>query len=327
MPLSRRYFLTLAGSGAFASALTPAGQAQPYPSRSVRVIVPFPPGGPNDVVARLLAAKISERWKQPFYVENQPAGAGNVGTAAAARAPADGYTVVVVTSSFWINPGLYAKLPYDPIRDFAPVTIVAAAPHVLVVHPSFPAHDIREFVAAARKHPGKYTFASAGTGQSSHLAGELFKVSTGVDLVHVPFNGAAPAMTATIGGHTPASFISLPGAASYIKSGQLRALAITSATRSVTFPDIPTMAEAGFPNQESEFMQGVLLPAGTSQDLVDRWHQEIARIVALPEARERFATLGMDVVANTPSAFSARIRSEVPRWANVIRQANLKAMD
>jgi tripartite-type tricarboxylate transporter receptor subunit TctC len=327
MTLSRRYFLAFATAGAFASALMQASLAQSYPTRPVRVIVPYAAGGPNDVMARLLAAKLSERWGQTFYVENLPAGAGNVGTAAAARAPADGYSVVVVTSSFWINPGLYAKLPYDPIRDFAPVTIVAAAPHVLVVHPSFPARDVHEFVAVVRQHPSKYAYASAGTGQSSHLAGELFRLSTGIDLVHVPFNGAAPAMTSTIGGNPPAAFISLPAAAAYIKSGQLRALAITSAARSSAFPDVPTMAEAGFPDQVSEFMQGVLLPAGASRDLVDRWHREISRIVALHDIRERLAMLGLDAIANTPEAFSARIKSEVPRWAKVIQLANLKAID
>jgi tripartite-type tricarboxylate transporter receptor subunit TctC len=327
MTQSRRRFLTLVGAGALAAFLAPGSRAQPYPTRPVRIIVPYAAGGPNDVIARLLAARLADSWGQSIYVENLSAGAGNVGTAAAARAPADGYSAVVVTSSFWINPGLYAKLPYDPIRDFAPVTIVAAAPHVLVVHPSFPARDGREFVAAVRRHPAKYSYASAGTGQSSHLAGELFKLSTGIDLVHVPFNGAAPAMTSTIGGHTPTAFISLPAAASYIKSGQLRALAVTSVARSSAFPDVPTMAEAGFPNQESEFMQGVLLPAGVSQNLVDRWYREISRIVALPDVRERLAMLGFDAVANTPDAFSARIKSEIPRWANVIRQAHLKAVD
>ncbi len=256
MTLARRQFLSLAGAAAVAPALFGIGWAQTYPTRPVRVIVPYAAGGPNDIIARIIASKLSESWGQSIYVENLPAGGGNVGTAAAARAPADGYTLVVVTSSFVINPGLRPKIQYDPIKDFAPITMIAAAPHVLVVHPSFPANDLKEFVAVVRANPGKYSYASAGTGQSSHLAGELFKLSVGLDLVHVPFNGAAPAMTSTIGGHTPIAFISLPAAAPYIKDGKLRALAITSDVRSGAFTDVPTMAESGFHDQESLFMQG-----------------------------------------------------------------------
>jgi tripartite-type tricarboxylate transporter receptor subunit TctC len=258
-----------------------------------------------------------------FVIENIPGGAGNVGTAAAARAPADGYTLVVVTSSFFINPSLNSKIQYDPINSFAPVTVIAAAPHVLVVHPSFPTRDMAEFVAAVRAQPGKYSYASAGTGQSSHLAGELFKQSTGLDLVHVPFNGANPAMMSTIGNHTPISFISLPAAATYIKEGRLRALATTGSGRSEPFADIPTMAEAGFSDQVSYFVQGILLPAGTPPGIVDRWHQELQRVMVLADVRQRVSSLGLEPVVNTPDEFSAQITSEVARWSKVIKQARI----
>jgi len=324
MTIDRRQFLSLVGASAISPALPANGWALSYPSRPVRVIVPYPAGGPNDTIARLITPKLPEGWRQSIYIDNVPAGAGNVGTAAAARAPADGYALVVVTSSFVINPSLNPKIQYDPINDFAPVTMIASAPHVLVVHPSFPARDVQEFVAAVRASPGKYSYASAGTGQSSHLAGELFKLSAGIDLAHVPFNGAAPAMTSTIGGHTPIAFISLPAAANYINDGKLRALATTGGVRSKMHADIPTMAEAGFPDQESVFMQGILFPAGTPKDIVDVWYRETARITSLPEVRQRFSALGLDLVVNTPEEFRAQIRSEFARWSKVVRDARLK---
>jgi tripartite-type tricarboxylate transporter receptor subunit TctC len=324
--IARRAFLSLSAA-AFLETLSGPGWSQSYPVRPVRIIVPYAPGGPNDTVARILAAKLSERWTQKFYVENIPAGAGIVGTAAAARAPADGYSVVIVTSSFWFDPSLYAKLQYDPVKDFAPVTVIAAAPHVLLVHPSVPANNVKEFVALVRANPGKYSYASAGTGQSSHLAGELFKLAAGLDLVHVPFNGASPAMMSVVGGHVPIAFISLPAAVSLIKEGKLRGLAITSNARSKLLPDVPTMAEAGFGDQESIFMQGVLFPAGTPRDIIDRWYHEIAEIVALSEVMDRLISLGLEPVVNTPESFAAQIKSEVARWSKVIRDARIKHVD
>jgi tripartite-type tricarboxylate transporter receptor subunit TctC len=325
--VSRRYFLGLVAASAGAHALPTPAWADTYPSRPIRVIVPYPAGGPNDTIARLITRNLSESWGQSIYIENIPAGAGNVGTAAAARAPADGYSLVVVTSSFVINPSLYSKSPYDPIKEFAPVTMIAAAPHVLVVHPSFPARDVKELVAAVRANPGKYSYASAGTGQSSHLAGELFKLTTAIDLVHVPFNGAAPAITSTIGGHTLIAFISLPAAADHIKTGKLRALATTASARSGMHANIPTMAEAGIPNQESVFMQGMLFPAGTPKDIIDLWYRETARVASLSDIRQRFATLGLDLVVNTPDEFSALIRSELVRWSKVVRDAHIEPVD
>jgi tripartite-type tricarboxylate transporter receptor subunit TctC len=324
MTIDRRQFLSLVGASAAAPVLTSTGWALDYPSRPVRVIVPYPAGGPNDTIARLFTSKLSESWRQPIYIENIPAGAGNVGTAAAARALADGYSLVVVTSSFVINPSLYPKIAYDPIKDFTPVTMIAAAPHVLVVHPSVPARDVREFVGVVRANPGKYSYASAGVGQSSHLAGERFKLATRIDLVHVPFNGAAPAMTSTIGGHTPVAFISLPAAADHIRAGKLRALATTGSVRSRMHADIPTMAEAGFIDQESVFMQGMLFPAGTPDDIVELWHREMSRVASFSDVRERIDKLGLDLIVNSPAEFRAQIRSELARWSKIARDAQIK---
>jgi len=327
MQLARRDFLRLCAAGSFTGLAPHASHAKAYPSRAIKIIVPYAPGGPNDTIARLITSEAFRSQGASFVIENIPGGAGNVGTAAAARAPADGYTLVVVTSSFFINPGLKSKIQYDPIGSFAPVSMIAAAPHVLVVHPSFPARDMAEFVSAVRAHPGEYSYASAGTGQSSHLAGELVKQSTGLDLVHVPFNGANPAMMSTIGNHTPISFISLPAAAAYIKEGRLRALAITASTRSEPFTDVPTMAEAGIPDQVSFFMQGILLPAGTPRSLVDQWHRELHRVMALADIRRRVVALGLEPVVNTPDEFTSEIRTEVARWSKVIRQARITVSD
>jgi tripartite-type tricarboxylate transporter receptor subunit TctC len=321
---TRRNFLALCAAGPFAGLAPHAGFATVgYPGRPIRIIVPYAAGGPNDTMARLIAGEAFRGKDASFVIENIPGGAGNTGTAAAARAPADGYTLVVVTSSFLINPSLNAKIQYDPVSSFAPVCVIAAAPHVLVVHPSFPAREMTEFVAEVRVHPGKYCYASAGTGQSSHLAGELFKQSTGLDLVHVPFNGANPAMMSTIGNHTPISFISLPAAAIYIKEDRLRGLATTGSARSEDFAEVPTMAEASFSDQVSYFMQGILLPARTPRELVDQWHREIRRVLELPDVRQRVSSLGLEPVVNTPDEFAAQIQSEVSRWSKVIRQAHI----
>jgi len=327
MVWTRRDFLALCAAGPFAALAPHASRAAGYPSRPIRIIVPYAAGGPNDIIARMIAGEAFRREGASFVIENIPGGAGNAGTAAAARAAGDGYTLVVVTSSFFINPSLNSKIQYDPISSFAPISVVTAAPHVLVIHPSFPARDMTEFVAAVRAQPGKYSYASAGTGQSSHLAGELFRQSAGLDLAHVPFNGAAPAMTSTVGGHTPIAFISLPGAAPFIQDGRLRALATTGSARSAICPDVPTMVEAGFADQVSVFMQGILAPAGTPREIVDRWQRELARIMARPDIRQRLAALGLEPVVNSPEAFGAHIKAEVARWSRVIRAAHIGASE
>ncbi len=294
-----------------------------YPDHPVRVIVPFAAGGPTDVIARILAQKLSERLGQQFFVENHAGAGGNIGMGMAASALPDGYTILVVSSSFVVNPSLYGKIPYDPYKDFAPVTIAADSPNILVVHPSVAAKNVKELAALVKAHPDKFNFASAGTGTTPHLSGELFRLSLGLDLVHVPFGGAGPALQSTIAGHTLIAFTALPPATPNVKSGLLRALAVTSKKRSSALPDVPTMAEAGVPDQEADTLQGVLVPAGTPQPIIDLLYRQIAAIVALPDVRDQLATLGFDPVADSPQEFAAQIKVEIAKWGKVIRDAKI----
>ena len=304
--------------------LASASEAQTWPARPVRMIVPFAPGGPTDVMARVLSQKLSEALGHQFVVENRAGAGGNIGMTLVAKAAPDGYTVLVASSSYVVNPSLYANAGYDPYKDFAPVTVAAASPNVLVVHPSVPARTVQELVALVKANPGKHNYAQPGTGTTPHLSGELFRLAFKLDIVNVPFGGAGPAVASAVGNQTPIAFVALPPAAPHIKSGSLRALALTSAKRIPSLPDVPTMAESGAPDQEAETMQGVLLPAGTPREIVDRLHREIVRAVALPDVRERLAALGFEPVANTPEEFAVYIRSEVNKWAKVIREANIK---
>jgi tripartite-type tricarboxylate transporter receptor subunit TctC len=300
-------------------------QTPGYPNRPVKMIAPFAPGGPVDAVARVLAPKLSEGLGQQFYVENHPGGSGNIGTALAAKAPADGYTVLVISSTLVVNPSLFAKLGFDTTTDLAPVSLVGVSPQVLLVHPSVPAANLKELVAWVKASPGQYSYAHAGLGTPGYLAGEMLKQAFGLDLVAVSFNGGGPAITSTIGGHTPVLYTSISTAAGHIKQGTVRALAVTGARRSPALPDVPTLAEAGAPGQESDIILGVLVPAGTPQDVVDRLHREIVRIVALADVRERLSALGFEPIASTPKEFADRIRWEIDKWTKVIRAANIKA--
>jgi tripartite-type tricarboxylate transporter receptor subunit TctC len=301
----------------------PAG-AETYPARSVRMIVPFAAAGPTDVIGRIIAQKLSEDLGQQFYVENVPGGGGNTGTAQAAKSPADGYTILVVSTGFIINPSLYAKIPYDPFKDFAPVTLIAASPNVLTVAPSVPAKSVLELIALIKANPGKYSFAQPGTGSTPHLSGELFKLSFGLDLVMVPFTGAGPAITSTIGGHTPIAFTALPPALASIQEGKLRGLAVLTGKRVAGLPDLPTMAEAGVPDQEADTLTGIVVPVGTPPAIVDLLHREIVKIVALPDVQEKLAALGFIAIADTPAEFAARLKSEFAKWAKVIKDAGIK---
>jgi tripartite-type tricarboxylate transporter receptor subunit TctC len=308
-------------------AVAPQAWGQSYPTRPVRVIVSAAAGGPSDVIGRVVAQKLGERLGQQFYVENIPAGAGNVAVGMVAKAAPDGYTLLSPTSAVVINPSLYTSLPYDTLRDFAPVTLVAASPHVLTVNPSVPARNVQELIALVKANPGKFSYASPGTGTTGQLAGELFKLSLGLDLTHVPFNGAAPAVLSTIGGHTPIMFTALPSAAANIKDGKLRALAVTSAKRYPEFPDVPTLAESGFPDQVSEFIACILAPAGTPKPVVDALQQEIARMIVLPDVKERLSAIGFTPVADTPEEFAAELKSEVARWGKVIADAKIPKIE
>ena len=324
MPLIRRQVLALTAGVLALPAFARVSGAQAYPARPVRVVVPVAPGGVNDTATRLVMQNVSESLGQQFYVENQPGAGGNIAMGQAAKAAPDGYTILSAASSYVINPSLYARIPYDPLKDFAPVTLMASSPHVLVVHPGVPAANVKELIALVKANPGKFSFASAGAGTPAHLAGELFKFSFGLDMVHVPFGGGGPAMTSTIGGHTQIDFSALSTATPNIKAGGVRALALMSGKRSGLLPELPTMAEAGAPGQEADVMVGIFVPAGAPSSVIDLLHREIAKALARAEVKERMAALGLDPVANTPAEFSAWIRSELAKWAKVIEAANIR---
>lgn len=322
MLLTRRNALHLA-SAILTLAAVPAF-AQTYPSRPVRLIVPITAGGPNDVSARMVAQKLTEAWGHNVLVENMPGGSENIGMSAAARAKPDGYTLLFAAGAFTANPVLYSKIPYDPFKDFAPITLFASGPHVLSVHPSFPAKTVAELVAVVKANPGKFTFTSSGAASQVRLVGELLKQKYGLDLVHVPFNGAGPAINSTIGGHTPIAVTSLSAAAAVIRDGKLRGLAVTSRRRSPAVPDVPTMAESGNPELEAGSMQAILAPAGTPKAIIDLWHREVVRIAALPDIKERLAAMGLDPIASTPEEFTAYIKADIAKWSKVVQDANIR---
>lgn len=324
MNLIRRRFVTGAGAAIVALAASRAwGQA--YPARSVRAIVPFAPGGATDIIARLLLQELSKQLGQPFYVENVPGAGGNIGTGRAAKAASDGYTLLFAFSSHVTNPSMYEKVPYHPSRDFAPVTLAVTSPAVLTVYPAFPVKTIQDLVTLIRTHPGKYTFASGGTGTQPHLAGEQFRLSLGLDLVHVPHNGGGPALVSAVGGHTPICFTTLSPAVPLLRDGRLRALAVTGRTRTQTVPDVPTMAEAGYPDIEGDTWVGVLAPAGTDGHIVALLNREIVRVLTQPAMKERLVSLGYEPVGSTPEEYAAQIRTELAKWEKIIRSAGIRA--
>ena len=302
----------------------PGGTAPSYPTRQVRVIVPYPAGGPTDVMARLVAQHLSESLGQNFFVENLTGASGVVGTGTAANSPGDGHTILFVTNDFAVAPTVSSKVPYDALKSFAPVSIAAASPQVVVVHPSFPAKNMQELIAVAKASPGKYNYAALGIGFGQLSSERLFRLGLGLDVVRVPFPGAAPIITSTLAGHTPIAFLGLPPAAPHIKEGTLRALAVTSAKRSPVFPNVPTMDESGVRDQQSELIIGVLGPAATPTPIVDLLQRQIARLVALPDVKERLDALGFAPVASTPEAYATQIKADIETWIKVVREANIK---
>jgi tripartite-type tricarboxylate transporter receptor subunit TctC len=319
------WFRRLTAALALAAAGPCAAQPPPdaYPSRPVRIIVPFGAGGPGDVFARLVAQKLGENLGRNVLVENHPGAGGTIGTAVAARAAPDGYTLVVISSTFMINASLYPKLPYDTVKDFAPITIAATTPNVLIVHPSVPAHSVEQLVDLI--HAKKYdNYAMGGIGTPSHISAEQFRLALKLDLTAIPFNGGGPAIASVIAGHTPISFSALAPAAAAIKQGLLRALAVTSKARSSVLPDVPTMAEAGFPDQENDTPQGILAPAGTPQPIVDLLNREIAKVMASPDVKQRMLAIGFEPVVTTPEQFAERIRTDIPRLGRIVREAHIR---
>jgi len=305
-------------------ALTAIAAAQDYPTKPVRVIIPFPPGGINDAVGRLVATQLSKRLGKQFIVDNRGGAGGTVGTELAANAPKDGYTLLVVSLAHTVNPWLY-KLPYDPIKAFAPIAIVATAPNVIVVHPSLPVHSVKELVDMAKQQPGKLQYASAGVGSFMHLGGELFKVAAAIDLLHVPFRGAGPAMIDIVGGHTKVAFATTLTAPPFIRDGKLRALGVGAAARSPALPDVPTVSEAGVPGYEVANWVGLVAPAGTPQAIIDKLSREIAAIQDAPEVKQQFASEGAEVVHMRPAAFGTYMATETAKWERVVKEGGIKA--
>ena len=299
--------------------------AQTWPNKPVRIIVPYPPGGVGDTFTRSLAQQLSERLGQPVLIENKPGASQIIGAELAAKAAPDGYTLFLGSvTSLAINVRSQKKLPYDPVRDFAPVSLCFASPLYLVVNPTLPASSVAELIALARAKPGQLTFASVGQGGSLHLAGELFKSMTGVDMTHIPYKGSAPALADVMGGQVSMIFDVGVSALPQVRAGKLRALAITAGRRSEGTPEYPTIAEAGVPGYEASIWFGIVAPAGTPAPVVARLSREIAQIVRTPAIRERFVPLGLDLIGGTPEEFAATMRSEIPKWARVLQDARVE---
>ena len=304
----------------FAGAASAQGS---YPDHKIRMIVPFAAGGPTDVIGRLVAERLSEVLGQQVYVENLPGAGGNLGVETAKRAAPDGYTILVVSTGFIINPSMYTTIGYDPLKDFAPISLVAASPNVITVHPSVAAKNLKELIDLIKANPDKMSYAQPSTGSTPHLAAEQMKQMFGLDIVMVPFNGAPLAINSTLGNHTPMAFTALPPAIGAIKDGSLRGIAILSKERVAALPDLPTNGEQGVPGLESDTLTGILAPAGTPQAIVDRWHEAIVKMAADPEVKKKFDTLGFVAVANTPVEFTERIKTEAARWGKVVKAAGI----
>ena len=303
----------------------PDAVAQGYPSRAIRIVVPYPPGGTSDILARALAEKLTGAWAQPVIVDNKPGANGNVGADLVAKSPPDGYTLLLADmGALAISPSVYPTLPFDPARDFAPVTMVAYSPHILVVNPAVPANTAQELVALAKAKPGKLNFAVSGVGGAPHLAGVEFALRTGVKWEYIPYKGGSQAIADVAGGQADATLNGMLATYPLVKGGKLRILAVSSAQRMSAIPEVPTIAESGLPGFETGSWQGVVAPAGTPREVITRLNAEIARIVGTPEMRDNLARQGAEVRTNTPEEFGAFIRTEMARWAKVVKDANVK---
>jgi tripartite-type tricarboxylate transporter receptor subunit TctC len=302
-----------------------AQTAANYPNKSVRFIAPFPPGGSTDLLARLVAQKLTEAWGQQVIVENRGGAAGTIGVELASRAAPDGYTIVMGhVGTFGVNPTLYPKLPYDAVRDFAPVTVLATVPNGMAVHPSLPVKTARDFVALAKAKPGELLYASGGSGSASHLAGEYFKLLTKIEMVHVPYKGTAPAMISMISGQTTMTITGMVALMPHVKSGRLKLLGVATMKRLSIMPEIPTINESGVPGYDANQWYGVLTQAAVPRDIVAKLHADIVKVLARPDVKERLAADGAEAVANTPEQFAAHIKAEIARWAPVVKASGAK---
>jgi tripartite-type tricarboxylate transporter receptor subunit TctC len=296
-----------------------------YPTRPIRIVDAFPPGGPSDIVGRSISPRLSEALGQPVVIDNRGGAAGVVGCDIVAKAAPDGYTLLLGPSgALTIQPSLSSKLPYDPQRDFEPVTQLTSGPQVIAVNPAVPAKSVQELIALAKAKPGQLNYASGGTGTANHLAAEVFKLAAGIEIVHVPYKGTGPALGSVVSGETQMIVSSLLPALPHVKSGKLRALAVTSTSRSSAVPDVPTAAESGLPRFETSSWHGILAPARTPRTIITRLHDQIVKVLHLPDVRERLISQGLNVVASTPQAFAAYIRSETAKYARVIKQVGIK---
>jgi tripartite-type tricarboxylate transporter receptor subunit TctC len=308
------------------AALSPGGAcAQAYPVKSIRLIIPFAAGGPTDVIARLVSQKLYEAWSQQIVVDNRGGAGGNIGMGLAARANPDGYTWLMVSSSFVVNPTLYSKIPYDPYRDLIPISNLAASPHVFFLHASSTIKTIAELVALAKSSPGKLSIATPGIGTTPDLSARLFAFTTAIDLIAVPYGGGGPSLAAVLGNQVAVGCQAIPPVTPHLKAGRLRALGLTASKRSDALPDVPTLAELGYSGQEADTMQGLLVPAGTPPAVVRKISNDVRGVMALPDIRQRVTDLGFDVIASTPEAFAVQVKAEIERWGKVITSAGIKA--
>ena len=295
-----------------------------YPDRTIRIVVPFPPGAFNDTLGRIVAQKLGEAWGVPAVVENRPGGGTLIGTDSVAKAPPDGYTLLVVAFPFAVNPSLYAKLPYDTVKDFAPLILAGQTPNLLVVNNDVPVHSVKELIDAAKAKPGSLSYGSTGSGSSNHLSMELFRLMTGVNIVHVPYKGSAPMVTDLLGGHVQVAFDNTPNVLPQVKAGKLRALAITSTTRHQMVPDVPTVAEAGVPGYEVGVWFGIVAPAGTPPAVLAKLNGELNRMLAMPDVKQKFADQGVDPVGGPPERFAEHIRVQIEKWSKVVKESGAK---
>jgi len=304
--------------------IAPGTWAQAYPTKAIRIIVPFPAGGTSDILSRAIGQKLTEQWKQPVIVDNRPGASANIGAELLVKSPPDGYTLFCASTIHTINPSLYSKLAYDPVRDFAPITLIAATSQVLAVHPSVPVKTVKEFIAYAKKHPGELNYSSAGNGSQPHLTAEMFKARTGINIVHVPYKGAPPAMSDLLAGHVALTFATSPSAVPHVKSGKLRALGVSTAKRIAALPDVPTIDEAGVPGFEASGANGLVGPAGMPPEVVAKLNAAVVRIVREPAMSKSLSEQGADPWTTTPSEYGAYLKSEVAKWAKAVKDSGAR---